>query len=51
MIQYHSLYEIVHYMSFKIKDKKLLEKYILILNKIKTIIGYNFDREKFLNTK
>ena len=45
MIGYHNVYEEIHYMNFTINDKKLLEKYELIWNKIKNIIGNYFSTQ------
>ena len=42
-------------MTFKIEDKKLLEKYKSVWNKTENILGNNFDKqpinwEKYLHT-
>lgn len=45
MVEYHNVYEKTDYINFTINDEKLLEKYTLIWNKIKSIIRNYFSAQ------
>ena len=45
MVEYHNVYEKTDYINFTINDAKLLEKYTLIWNKIKSIIRNYFSAQ------
>ena len=45
MVEYHDVYEKTDYINFTINYEKLLEKYTLIWNKIKSIIRNYFSAQ------